>query len=356
MSGIPTVTSFQGPFPTDFKVPSDCTGIAGGNIFRYDFDPTCLPEDFDPEPTAIYSPGTACPTGYTAQDRCQLTDGATTTLICCPHRGDLELSCVDDLSTLSYDFTSLWCTWSAGTHKTVLLATDRDETIGVTFTGFEGVNAYGIKMVYESTDVGKKTKSSTARATKTGTTATDTTETAAGESTAIGGTGTGEDTAGLGTAGPGTAAPQPQETGGNESPQGSGGIATAAIVGVAIAIPLICIAMAIGVFLWYRKRKLSKVAAEAAAAPKPPMSEAPGSAFPGSTYPGSAASPSTTYSSHHHGGPSSAGTPYSLHPPYDLHAGYFPNGAGAPPQEMPAQTFVSELPGDSSMSHTPKYR
>ncbi|KAK1963652.1 hypothetical protein LY78DRAFT_716397 [Colletotrichum sublineola] len=202
----------ENPLPTaDFSPPAaSCAGIyLTNNVYAIDNDQKCLPDKFNGASTAFYSPGTACPTGYTAQPQCSRNGGvrSITTVTCCPYRGDMTLSCVEDDMTL------------AG---------------AVTMKNRDGVNAWGIRMVYQASDlVPKSTSAATTAATAT---------TGGGATAAATGTGTGT------TTGAGTTA-----TGGNGD--SSGGLGTGAIIGVAVVVPVVLIAALVGLFLWWRRRK-----------------------------------------------------------------------------------------------------
>lgn len=222
-STIPPTTVFEGPFPTDFFVPSDCSGISAGGILAIDVKPTCLPENFNPDPNAYYSPGTGCPSGYTAQDSCTRSSGSTTTITCCPKRGDLTLQCVDDPQTLEGEYEHMFCTWSAGDQEMVLFATDGNvEVSAVTMSGHEAINAYGLRMVYEPTDIVRSEEGGLV----------------------------------------------PERTGYPESSvaqsilgrsmTGSGGLPTGEIVAISVVVPIIAAALAFGVFYWYQGRKHSR--------------------------------------------------------------------------------------------------
>ena len=209
------------PLPTNYKVSSDCSGIyKSGNagVFMVDDKLSCLPDRFNPATDAFYSPGVLCPTGYTAPPSCSRNDGvrSITTVTCCPVRGEFTMSCVDDAATLKGTFSNLFCTWIAGP-QTVVLATVTDAagkvaTTGVTMAGKEGFNAYGVRMVYQSTDM-------------------------AALSTTLDG--------GSPTNSPVT------------PPTNSAGLSTGAIAAIAIVIPVVLLAIIGAAFVWRRKRKAS---------------------------------------------------------------------------------------------------
>lgn len=212
--------SVVGPFPTDFSPPTDCTAVSSVEVVGIDFAPTCLPSAFNTDRHAYYSPGTACPTGYTAQQRCRHTSGTATTITCCPVRPniDVTMACVSDAEALSSVWVDLLCTWSAGNRETVILVTTVENGTtrvpAVTMRGGEGINAYGLKMIYEDADVSATTTAETTR------------ETSAATSEV------------------------PEETSSSSS-----GISTGAKVAIGVVIPVVVIAVLLGVFFWYRRRK-----------------------------------------------------------------------------------------------------
>lgn len=270
-----SITSFQGPFPTSFSSPPRCSDLTSNSIVGFDFASSCLPKDFNPDPTAYYSPGTKCPSGYTAQDSCTRSSGQTSTMTCCPVRSDLIMWCVDDPKTLSGAWESMFCTWSAGEHETVLLVTvDETSTPAVTMSGADGINAHGLRMVYESSDLSTST---------TAATATDTT---------------------------------------SSDPGSSGGLSTGAKAAIGVVIPVVVIALAIGLFFLYRRRKqrYGAVGAAEGAAELPTEDKTGGH--------------TVAASSELHG---SSGMSYP---------------GAMEPQEMPAQTFVPELPGSEAHEGT----
>ena len=318
-----SITSFIGPFPTDYAIPSDCDNISSNSIAGFDFKSSCLPEDFDGDPTAYYSPGTVCPGGYTAREDCTRTGGATTTVTCCPVRGDIELWCVSDPGSLEGPWESMYCTWSAGDEATVLLVTSDSSTMGVTMSGGQGINAYGLKMVYESSDL--ETSTSTPSETSE-----PTTEAAA-------------------TTGPSeTAAEQSASSTTSASTDDDGGLSTAAITAIAVVIPVVLLALGIGLFLFIRRRKQQASAIHEIANHEPKH------------YPDGSATVSTSgatgYSSPHSGtgaihGPIGVNTGAAVrHNPHSnelygdmAHSPY----QASPPQELSGESYVAELPAGS---------
>ncbi|KAM5348856.1 hypothetical protein ACJ41O_008679 [Fusarium nematophilum] len=215
-------STIVGPFPTRYSPGRTCTAISSQEVVGIDFATSCLPRNFDPAPTAYYSPGTACPSGYTAQESCTRSSGRggsaqQTTVTCCPRRNGIVMSCVEDPESLAGPWESMFCTWSAGDTQTVLLVTSdvsgTDTTTAVTMTGGDGINAFGLRMIYAASDI-----ATTAETTRTG------------------------------------ATNQPTQTssggGGN-----NGGMGTGGIVAIAVVIPVVVIAALIGAFFWWRRRK-----------------------------------------------------------------------------------------------------
>ncbi|EFQ32617.1 transmembrane alpha-helix domain-containing protein [Colletotrichum graminicola] len=230
----------ENPLPTaNFSPPAaSCSGIyLTNNVYAIDNDKKCLPDKFNGASTAFYSPGTACPTGYTAQPQCSRNGGvrSITTVTCCPYRGDMTLSCVEDDMTLAGVWETQFCTWMAGPATVVdITRTDGGKvaTQAVTMKNRDGVNAWGIRMVYQASDLVPQTTSAVTTTAATGTTGSGTTAAATG-------TGTGT-TTGAG----------PTATGG-----GDGGLGIGAIIGIAVVVPVVVIAALVGLFLWWRRRK-----------------------------------------------------------------------------------------------------
>jgi hypothetical protein len=118
-----------------------------------------MPPGFSTSNSAFfYSPGIACPSGYWTA--CHDTTGVSTitTVTCCPTYRDITLSCVPNPLSLSEVWESLFCTWiaprSTGTVVTVTKSVDgRTSTVTERVTWPGGINAYGVRMVYESTDL-----------------------------------------------------------------------------------------------------------------------------------------------------------------------------------------------------------
>lgn len=321
-----SITSFVGPFPTDFAVPTDCSAISSNSIAGFDFKSSCLPDDFNPDTTAYYSPGTGCPSGYTAQKDCTRTNGVQTTVTCCPVRGDIELWCVSEPESLEGPWVSMQCTWSAGDEEKVLLVTSDSTTMGVTMSGGQGINAYGLRMVYESSDL--ETSTSTPS------------ETAKPE--------TGADV----TGGPSETATNDSSssTASADSADDDAGLSTGAIAAIAVVIPIVLISLGLGLFFFLRRRKQQSSAANAAIAKHDSKYPEQAESTAGST---GYNSPQTSMALQTGTAPQtgtaqdpSSGELYGdmAHSPYHT----------SPPQELPAQSYVVELPADTPPRPPPK--
>ncbi|KAK3363134.1 hypothetical protein B0T25DRAFT_31407 [Lasiosphaeria hispida] len=118
----------------------------------------CLPSGFSKDATAFFSPGIFCPSGYRSACSDNLGVGSIETIVCCPTRGDITLSCVHTTS-LKEEWKDMFCTWIApGSPGTKLTVTSSrgDQTTFTTVDTVEspgGINAYGVRMVRQSTDV-----------------------------------------------------------------------------------------------------------------------------------------------------------------------------------------------------------
>ncbi|KAM0517492.1 hypothetical protein ACHAPE_005024 [Trichoderma viride] len=228
---IPVVTSFPfNPLTTTFSRPSDCDGVfvSGGYLSGIDFSKSCLPKGFHTDQTSFFSPGLACPSGYYSACHDNIGASRITTVTCCPTlASDVSLSCVTT-STLKGVWSTLFCTWIAPDGDgTTLSMTVSDNgitsTVAGDFTAPGGLNAFGIRMVYQKTD----TESTTMTRTTTRSTAT-----------------TGTKPAGA------------KNTGGSDSgDSSSGGLSTGAKAAIGVVIPVVVLGLLAGLFFWWRKRK-----------------------------------------------------------------------------------------------------
>ena len=216
-----TITSFpHNPLTTAFTAPNGkCSGIYQPTwmpgVAIIDDELSCMPSGFSKESTAFFSPGIACPSGYWSA--CHDTTGAAsiTTVTCCPTRGDISLSCVDP-ATLANVWSTLFCSWIAPESGKAVTLTKSDNgrtsTVVQTMTPMGGINAYGVRMVYQSTDMAAPPARSTS----------DTTVSASASSVA-------------------------------STP--SSGLTTGATVAIGVVIPVVVLAMIGAWFVWWRRRK-----------------------------------------------------------------------------------------------------
>ncbi|TDZ74921.1 hypothetical protein CTRI78_v000347 [Colletotrichum trifolii] len=237
----------ENPLPTsDFSPPASCSGIYYTNeVFAIDNDPACLPNKFNGASTAFYSPGVSCPTGYTAQPQCTNNNDvrSVTTVTCCPYRGDIALSCVADDLTLAGRWETQFCTWMAGPATVVEYTTSVSgvtHKIAATMSNRDGINAWGIRMVYQASDLAPKSTSATT------TTGSGAAASVTATGTAVTATGSGASAASATAASSSTAA---------ASASASTGLATGGIIAVAVVVPVVVIAALGGLFLWWRRRK-----------------------------------------------------------------------------------------------------
>ncbi|KAL7911321.1 hypothetical protein GGI35DRAFT_478682 [Trichoderma velutinum] len=221
----PVITSFPfNPLTTTFSRPSDCDGIfASSFLSGIDFSRSCLPKGFHTDSTSYFSPGLVCPTGYYSACHDNIGAKSITTVTCCPTFGaDLSLSCVT-ASTLESVWSTLFCTWIAGDVTSLpITVSDNGVTSTVTrgFSGREGLNAYGIRMVYQKTDTETKTMATTTRNTPTS----------------------------------GTRSGGPAQSTGSDS---SGGLSPGAkaAIGAGVAVPIVVVGLALGLFFWWWRRR-----------------------------------------------------------------------------------------------------
>lgn len=231
-------TSVIGTFPTDYTNSAACTAISSNTVVMIDSATSCLPEGFTTASTAYYSPAWDCPSGYTAQKSCTRSasnEATLYTVTCCPSRSNVVMSCVPDPESLSSDWVNLFCTWSAGDQETVVLVTSTSVlpvgdttsiTSAVTMSGGDGINAYGLRMLYEESD----TMTSTTAATTTSSSSSATSATSAAST--------------------------------DESDDSSGGLSTGGIVALAVVIPLVVIAALVTAGFWRRRRRQQRPATE----------------------------------------------------------------------------------------------
>ncbi|KND86745.1 hypothetical protein TOPH_08606 [Tolypocladium ophioglossoides CBS 100239] len=264
----PAVTSFAlNPLTTTFSRPADCTGVYQSLFLTMmDLQTTCLPKGFKSQSDAYFSPGIACPSGYVSACHDNTRVASQTTVTCCPTlNSNISLSCVT-ASTITGLWSTLFCTWIAPPASKQASLPVTVSNNGVTSTemrGFQspgGINAFGVRMVYQKTDV------VIAAATTNATTALST----------------------------GPAGSDGSEPILGSSSSSSSNLSTGAIAAIGVVIPLLVIGILAGALLWWRWRRrqhaqvesLSKFG-EAAPQPQPqPHAELHGDhvqEMPGST-------------------------------------------------------------------------
>ncbi|KAH6606897.1 transmembrane alpha-helix domain-containing [Trichoderma cornu-damae] len=244
---VPLVTSFPfNPLTTTFTRPADCDGIFTSSFLSgIDFSGSCLPKGFHTDDTSYFSPGLVCPTGYYSACHDNLGAKSITTVTCCPtYATDVSLSCVTD-STLAGIFSTLFCTWTVpGGGSTSLPVTVSDNGITSTeqrgFTGRQGLNAFGVRMVYQKTDTQTTTMATTTLATTTTMATTAVATTTRSRST---------------TATTETSPDGPGKTGGSHPGGSSSGLSTGAKAAIGVVVPLAVLGLLAGLFIWWRKRQ-----------------------------------------------------------------------------------------------------
>lgn len=158
---------------------------------------------------------------------------AITTVTCCPflEGSDTSLSCVNPAIRTSV-LSSLYCTWVAPRSPDSASFWATFSTGGTTSTASQifsspgGLNAQGIRMVYQATDL----------------------ETTAAATT----TGTGSETTAAGTATATSTSTSPADD--NSSDSSSSGISAGATVGIAVVVAVVGIGAIVGVFFWLRRK------------------------------------------------------------------------------------------------------
>jgi len=313
---IPLTTTFTPPGP-------NCGGIYTPSyppVFIIDNEPSCLPPKFSTSDSSFfYSPGIACPSGYWTA--CHDTTGAAsiTTVTCCPTYGDISLSCVPSPLSLSEVWSTLFCTWGApvspGTVVTLTKSADGGRTSTVTniVSSPGGINAYGVRMVYEASDLVSASSSAASTASSGSSSGTGQTSQTAGPTGASSGadSGTGSDS--------------------------GSGLSTGATVAIGVVVPLVVIGAALlGLALWWRKRKRQQQAGPPPTAPPTAPSDAPAydyAAMPpaGGYYPGA----KQTTDHYYYGN-----SPQAHEVPGEW-----------TPSEMPSTLQAAELPATSPTHH-----
>ncbi|KAK4647824.1 uncharacterized protein QC761_104750 [Podospora bellae-mahoneyi] len=277
------MTSFPfQPLTTTYSRPPVCNGIyMPGNIWVMDNDPTCLPPGFDTESTSFFSPGIACPSGYWSA--CSDSKGVSTitTVTCCPiYRSDVSLSCVPSNAVLSGPWMGHFCTFKAKwTGNVVTVTTSRNGVTATetqTFISPQGINAFGVRMVHQTTDISPLNTQSTSNTDPPITTSSPTSQLGSLE------TSSSPDTAPI------------------AEPAGSS-LSTGAIAAIAVVIPILAILAGVGFFLWWRSRRALAASSLPESSPLGgPASESPGF---GAGYPQQSGYTQQTSTYHGAGGP-----------------------------------------------------
>ncbi|KAI9172329.1 hypothetical protein HJFPF1_01829 [Paramyrothecium foliicola] len=259
-----SITAFAGPFPTEWVSPPQCTSFVSEAVIVLDAASSCLPKDFDTDTAVYYSPGTACPSGYTAQDYCSKSNDATTTVTCCPVRESMTMWCVEDANALRPPWVDYQCTWSAGNTVTevVVTSSSRHETYSATITmsGADGVNAYGIRMVYEASDISKSTSTSSPSRKSVQSTATSSASSSSESDVVFQ---LAEPSADTSSNSPGesttNSSSNPAAATSDSGSASNGGLSTGAIAAIGVVVPLSVIAILVGAFLLFRRRRKQQV-------------------------------------------------------------------------------------------------
>ncbi|KAK4231146.1 hypothetical protein QBC38DRAFT_440265 [Podospora fimiseda] len=225
-----TITSFPvRPLTTTFTRPSSCGGIYSrppGGILVIEsqsgpvFDSSCFPPGFATEERSFFSPGIACPSGY--YSACTGAPvSSITTVTCCPVvSSSISMLCREP-TQLSEAWENQFCTWAAPPKGDTVMVTEsangRTSTIVKTLSNPEGLNAFGIRMVYQATDMPTTSTSGTASTSPSN---------------------------------------QPSSPG-QDQIDGSdkGGLSTGATIAIALVIPIIVIGAAVGFFFWWKRRR-----------------------------------------------------------------------------------------------------
>ncbi|RFU75781.1 transmembrane alpha-helix domain-containing [Trichoderma arundinaceum] len=225
---VPVVTSFPfNPLTTTFTRPADCDGLFVSTFLSgIDFSTSCLPKGFHTDQTSYFSPGLVCPTGYYSACHDNIGAKSITTVTCCPTFGpDVSLSCVT-ASTLRSVWSTLFCTWIApegdGTELPMTVSNNGiTSTVTGSFTSPGGLNAFGIRMVYQRSDTQTTTMATRSRSTAT----------------------------------TGTRPGGPGKTSDSASSDPSSGLGTGAKAAIGVVVPLVVLGLLAGFFIWWRKRQ-----------------------------------------------------------------------------------------------------
>ena len=269
MSSLPVITSFPlRPLTKTFTPPSDCNGVYLSTVYMIAPSTTCLPPSASLQATQYFSPGLICPTGYASA--CFDTRGvkSITTVTCCPIVGDITLSCAP--TDKNEIWSTLYCTWNPASVTSILVTLSEDSRTSsrsVPFTSPEGINAFGVRMVYQSTDLITSTSTSTS-------TSSSPSQTTSGGETTQPPTST---TSGIS---------QPLTSNTPQVPPSSStsssGLSTGAKAAIGVVVPLAALAVLAALFFWWKRsrefkdRPIVPVTLTEYYQGKPYLNEAPG--------------------------------------------------------------------------------
>lgn len=223
-SSHPAITSFpRNPLTTTFSRPAECTGIYMSLFLNMvDLQSTCLPDGLSTQSDAYFSPGIACPSGYVSACHDNTGVASQTTVTCCPTLdSDVTLSCVDT-RTLRSVWSTLFCTWIAPRTTSLpvtLVNNGITSTRSIQFKSPGGLNAFGVRMVYQKTDLDEAT------------------------ATATGSRSTGR------TSDPSESAAQ------NPPPEVGAGLSIGATIAIGVVVPVVVLAVLAGLLAWFCRRR-----------------------------------------------------------------------------------------------------
>ncbi|GAB1313092.1 hypothetical protein MFIFM68171_03302 [Madurella fahalii] len=157
-----------GPLTTTFHAPPSCTPqlyqVFSGSESSYiqgplfNSDSNCFPSSYDPAPTNYYSPG-FCPHGYTVACS-SLASGSTdteTAVACCPT--EISYTCLAPISTSPgssqqplLGCTTTWTSALANLEGVVLIADGTTAGTTTTYEAAGGITAYAVRIRFRSGD------------------------------------------------------------------------------------------------------------------------------------------------------------------------------------------------------------
>lgn len=286
---------------TTFTPPPACTGYyrtdpAYLTVVGQGTTGSCFPEGFATAATAFFSPGLVCPAGY--HSACHDTRGVAsiTTVTCCPTRGAVALSCVDP-STLAGPWANMFCTWIAPDDGAAVPVTEVADgiTSTATFTvsAPAGLNAFGVRMVYQSSDLAAASSSSN---------------------------------------GP---RPSSSPTAASEPGDGAGGLSSGTIIAIGVVVPVVILGAAVvGFFLWRRRRNQDRTGNAVAARGASAHANAAPETKPLALYGGYH---ETGYGEAHEAGGRPVPSPHTAGG--DHQVSYELAGQASPPVELPAGSW-----------------